>query len=574
MARKVFISVLGTGFYEECTYCTDGFSSSKTRFVQEAVLEMLTKDEDNKWTENDAAYILLTENAKKKNWQVEGNKRSKPKGEEEVEYIGLKTVLENKKYAFPINEVGIKDGKSESEIWDIFNSIYSRLEEDDELYFDVTHAFRYLPMFIIVLGHYAKFMKGTSVKAVVYGNYEARNDDKQEAPLMDLLPISLLQDWTSSAATFVETGRVKAFGAEVLALREDSALPRRINAYIQEFNRCLNEFEGQISTCRGTYIVKGEAACEANKNIKKIVNAEVLPQPIVEVLNTIQKAIGQYQENSLENLRQAIEWCKHYDLVQQGYTLCQESIVTFLCDKFSELNPYKDKGRRAYRDYRDFWSSILAVDNNVICDETRWGSKLTENRQLSRALFKLEWVGNFRREYGLLTGNRNQVNHAGFTGDVRADVIKRQFRSSVDACMKLFDEDLPAPVIEAPAEEKVFINLSNHPKDQWSAEQLDAAKQFGECLDMPFPQIDPNDDVNQIDAIAKEYIKKIMEYAVSKTVTVHIMGEMCFTYRMIKQLRALGIRCVCSTSYRIVRDEGNGKRYVEFHFKQFRDYEC
>ena len=565
MARKVFISVLGTGFYEKCTYYTDVFSM-ETRFIQHATLAMLTQQSE--WTKDDAAYILLTKKAQTDNWQPEGNKRFNSRESKTVEYDGLENVLKNNGYAFPINAIGINDGKDENEMWDIFNSVYNLLQEGDELYFDITHGFRYLPMFIIVLGNYAKFMKHVSVKAVTYGNFEARNE--HGAPIMNLQSLSILQDWTSSAATFVETGRVKAFTSDILTLQKENAWSNKVKASIQELNKRLNEFEGQISTCRGADIMKGAAAHDASECIKRIVKAQLLPHPVVEVLNTIHNDIGHYQTDSLENLRKAIEWCIRYDLVQQGYTLCQESIITFLCSKFSEYNPYT--GQKASREYRDFWSSILGLGKDVIGDETQWKYKLAENRQLTRALFSLPWVKDFRHEYNQLTRNRNQVNHAGFIGKVEADVIKKQFRSSVDNCIQLFDKDLSAPVIEQNTE-KVFINLSNHPYSQWSDSQRDAAKQYGKCIDMPFPQIDPTADGREIDAIAKQHIADIMKYAANGIVTVHIMGEMCFTYRMIKQLHALGIKCVCSTSYRLVRDEGNGKRYVEFHFTQFRDYE-
>ncbi len=67
MARKVFISVLGTGFYNECNYYSGNFAF-KTRFIQQATLAMLA--EQGNWTKDDAAYILLTEGAKKNNWQI------------------------------------------------------------------------------------------------------------------------------------------------------------------------------------------------------------------------------------------------------------------------------------------------------------------------------------------------------------------------------------------------------------------------------------------------------------------------------------------------------------------------
>ena len=44
MPRKVFISILGTGFYEECAYTKEKekehkpFKSSPTRFIQQASL--------------------------------------------------------------------------------------------------------------------------------------------------------------------------------------------------------------------------------------------------------------------------------------------------------------------------------------------------------------------------------------------------------------------------------------------------------------------------------------------------------------------------------------------------------
>lgn len=56
--RKVFVSVLGTGFYEVCRY--EG--SKPTRFIQQATLEWLKAEE---WTENDRILIFTTEASKK-----------------------------------------------------------------------------------------------------------------------------------------------------------------------------------------------------------------------------------------------------------------------------------------------------------------------------------------------------------------------------------------------------------------------------------------------------------------------------------------------------------------------------
>lgn len=40
----------------------------------------------------------------------------------------------------------------------------------------------------------------------------------------------------------------------------------------------------------------------------------------------------------------------------------------------------------------------------------------------------------------------------------------------------------------------MFINFTNHPSAQWSAEQKAAAQAYGEVIDLAFPAIDPAAD--------------------------------------------------------------------------------
>ena len=74
MGRKVFISVLGTGYYGECVYARDGFTSSSTRFIQHATLEMLTQK--GNWTADAHAYVLLTKEARETNWHIPENQHA------------------------------------------------------------------------------------------------------------------------------------------------------------------------------------------------------------------------------------------------------------------------------------------------------------------------------------------------------------------------------------------------------------------------------------------------------------------------------------------------------------------
>lgn len=91
MARKVFMSVLGANFYDACTYVGKN-SKVNTRFVQEAVLKDIGAEE---WSQDDVAYIMVTDKAKADNWNAEITSREK-KGEM-WPYEGLEKVLKDAK---------------------------------------------------------------------------------------------------------------------------------------------------------------------------------------------------------------------------------------------------------------------------------------------------------------------------------------------------------------------------------------------------------------------------------------------------------------------------------------------
>lgn len=120
----------------------------------------------------------------------------------------------------------------------------------------------------------------------------------------------------------------------------------------------------------------------------------------------------------------------------------------------------------------------------------------------------------------------------------------------------------------------MLINLTNHPSTQWSERQLEAAKSYGDIIDIPFPTIDEMADEAYIDALADEYLQKILASTTDKDVTVHLMGELTFTFALLKRLQGHGIPCIASTSKRIVKEETAGRKgEVIFQFERFRRYE-
>lgn len=119
----------------------------------------------------------------------------------------------------------------------------------------------------------------------------------------------------------------------------------------------------------------------------------------------------------------------------------------------------------------------------------------------------------------------------------------------------------------------MFINLTNHPSAGWSKEQLEAAQQYGEIADIPFPDIRPEASTEEVHQLAEGFIEQIKP-KMTEPAVVHIMGEMTFTFYVVSRLKEMGIRCVASTTERVplTIELPDGTIIKKFKFVQFRDY--
>mgnify|MGYP006892263374 FL=1 len=117
----------------------------------------------------------------------------------------------------------------------------------------------------------------------------------------------------------------------------------------------------------------------------------------------------------------------------------------------------------------------------------------------------------------------------------------------------------------------MLLNLSNHPSDLWSENQKKiAVKSYGAISDLPFPAISPEWDTEQVMDLAEEYLMKVTAY--KDILAVHIQGEFTFTFALVHMLQNANIKCIVSTTKRIVHMKKDGSKISRFKFIQFRDY--
>ena len=119
----------------------------------------------------------------------------------------------------------------------------------------------------------------------------------------------------------------------------------------------------------------------------------------------------------------------------------------------------------------------------------------------------------------------------------------------------------------------MLINLSNHPSDKWSEAQTAAAiEQFGEIVDLPFPQIEPDATKADITKIAQDYLTQVQQIGQPNDTAIHIMGEMTLTYHLVALLKDAGYHCYASTTVREVYEQEPCKKTVIFQVVNFREY--
>lgn len=412
MARKVFLSVLGTGFYEKCNYCKDNFCTKEpTRFIQIASLKY---HEVEKWKKDDAVFILMTNKSRELNWQTSVSKtRCKNKYDNPEEYIGLEEEL--KALNLPIiNKIdqNIPDGNNEKEMWKIFDTLYSIIEEEDELYVDLTHSFRYIPMLMMVFCNYAKFLKKIKVKSITYGNIFYKINDIPT--INDITTLTVLQDWTSAADSFITSGNIEKISKIYLPeINERLSNTKGKDEHAKVLRFFINNTKSlvnELQLCQGKRLIEADTISKAQISIENISELD-LPSPFKPILEKIEKSIKPFDNsNNVKNGIVAAKWCCDNGLFQQAITMLQESVVSMVCEVMN-LDWHK-KNKRKYVN-----NAFIIISNKDVNNSGNWELPEDEDfsdkdkKKIIKKIISIPLVNDLAESFSKLTAYRNKINH-------------------------------------------------------------------------------------------------------------------------------------------------------------------
>ncbi len=181
MPRKA-ITFLGIGNYQETTYTWQG-EQCTTLYMAEATARIFAPDE---------LLVLLTTEAEAK------------------DYAALVQRLAG---TVPIRKLSIPNGRSETELWEIFSVIAEAVDPGDSLIFDITSSYRSLPVLALLAASFLRTVREATVERMIYGAFEARENNV--SPIFDLTPFIALLDWTTATEAFLRYGRADDLAEQV-----------------------------------------------------------------------------------------------------------------------------------------------------------------------------------------------------------------------------------------------------------------------------------------------------------------------------------------------------------------------
>lgn len=181
------LTFLGTTRYWKAAYLWKD-RRYETEFIAEAIAG---------WFNPDTIVVFLTEQAEQHdNWKQ----------------------LQQRLQGQNVQPVRIPDGKTEPEIWEIFDVVVEQVSQGENILLDVTHAFRSLPMLLTVVAAFLRAIREVRVEHILYA---PSRGEGEETVVLDLSLLLHLLDWMEATKRFRETGDARWIG-ETLVQTHDA----------------------------------------------------------------------------------------------------------------------------------------------------------------------------------------------------------------------------------------------------------------------------------------------------------------------------------------------------------------
>lgn len=231
--------------------------------------------------------------------------------------------------------------------------------------------------------------------------------EKRRAPIFDLTAFDALHDWSLAIDRFLGSGDAvptwNLANKGVKPILSESRGKDQAAAQIKRIAKGLRDLSRAISTCRAPEIT--EIASSLKEEMANCARSDLLPafRPL---LDLVKQKVSLFQGEDVGDGIQAAKWCLEHNLIQQGYTILNETLITH-CVRLVGGDPRNIRVRQLV--------GYAAKDPGKHRSDDVSSDVYPEHRVVLEDLWAL-----FRRDPKLakimknLSDRRNDLNHAGY----------------------------------------------------------------------------------------------------------------------------------------------------------------
>ncbi|MDY0061457.1 MAG: TM1812 family CRISPR-associated protein [Myxococcota bacterium] len=470
-------------------------------------------------------------------------------------------------------------------------------------------------------GHSPSVPEGQTIFKVV-GSMSVEQRDAVVAPIFDLTPMQTVTRWAEAAAEWERTGRAR--GIVELALPATQLLRQQLR---QDRPQALTDLPERLALLDDALtLVHHEQIAPRAKDVQQRL-AEAAEQssaaPRLAPFGRLVREMGASVEplthgefpsvpggaGYFRGQLAAAQWLSDHGRIVEAFSLLREvvtSVAVWVVDRAGMKSLPSPQGKPyllgstgfrtrsdrlltsltgAYRESTDTSAEEEPREHEALPADQAQGVQ-------SLLLASPELGDRYAKAWIAVQDLRNKLNHC-WTGDHSAKKLKKSTMGEVQRELQqsglLVDQliaeveklDPPASAREVPEASPQttasrFVNLTNHPVESWSREQLDAARDLGlgEPEDLPggMPLVPPLASGEDVLLLAEQIVAQVGR-GVSG---VALAGEPTLVVALSGLLQTVGVRCFAATTERRVTRQQTADGAVvkesEFRFVRWREY--
>jgi len=288
--------------------------------------------------------LIATEASKDKSVDDENDKTKR------VDYLEEKLGDKTK-----VEVIIIPEGKSEAELWKIFDQLVNSVKDDENILFDITHGFRSLPLLALTMITYIRLVKpGATIERVIYGAHEGSNSQ-----IIDLTMFVDLMSWIDAVSTFKSSGNLSKV-SQLLETRQNEIWRRsnHINRsddsprLLKTVAKSMRDVSQGLEFNRLKQVQKDSIkSVELLKQSKSEINKWVQPfSPLIDsVVAELEPLSVKFQNtkdfHNLQSQHRQILWYNDKKQFTHVFLLAREWLVSVGC-RLMILDDQKPEGKR------------------------------------------------------------------------------------------------------------------------------------------------------------------------------------------------------------------------------------